>query len=253
MTMREIQELTLSRAREAQLIGQRFFERHELFHQTTRERAQASSLPVNAVRVTLAPVAPDLYTGRLFGHPKIKPFYGVQKAKIGSREVVLQLPSLTTQPRPILRGVRYKNESREVTVCQDILENGVVDYWLLDVVHEKEYDALYPEWIMGLAVNALLTANRVRQESGSPGAEYGMELEVLRQPDSYISLAGYGSSSRVYVAGKLPNPTTFPRLSLLDKSDAVMLLSILNRDLWNTIGTEPENDLELVIPVTLLE
>lgn len=254
LTMREIQELTLSRSRESQLVEQRFNERRELFHTILPNVAEGlEDYPINAIRCTLIPVGADLYTGRLFNHQKIRPFYGVQKASSGDRELILQLPHLSPQARPILRGVRFKDDSSTVKIYQDILENGIVDYWLLDVVDKPECDAIYPELIMGIAVNAILTAHRVRHEAGSPGAEYGVELELFRHPGGKINVAQYGSSSRVHVAGELSKPTVFPRLSFTDPSEVSAVISILERDLWNSIGREPGGELTVEIPDTLLE
>lgn len=255
LTMREIQELTLSRARETQLVDQRFTDRSALFRAKVRNTAQALErpLPVNAIRVTLVPLAPDIYTGRLLNHPTIRPLYGTQEAKLGQRKLILTVPPLSPQPRPILRGIQFKDESSGMVLQQEILENGLVDYWLLDVVYERHHDALNPEYLMGVAVNAILTANRVRQEAGTPEAEYGIEVEVYRHPDSEITLARYESFSHVRPAGKLPNPSVFPRLSFLGRTEIPTVLSILDRDLWNSAGIEPSADLEVTIPEALLE
>jgi hypothetical protein len=170
---------------------------------------------------------------------------------MGQRELTLKVPHLSLQPRPILRGVQFKGVEDQISLYENILENGIVDYWLLDEVRDPSYDAVYPEWLMGIAVNAILTANRVRQEVGSPEAEYGVELEVFRYPGAQAALARYGSE--VLVAGKLASPTVLPRLSFTDKAEIALILSILNRDLWNSVGIEPNDDLEVMITDSLLD
>lgn len=148
----------------------------------------------------------------------------------------------------MLRGVRYKGVARETVVYVEILENGIVDYWLLDVASESGNDALIPEWIMGLVTNAILAANRVRLESRAPEAEYGLEVEITRRSEGRINLGKYGSGSSIHVQGFIPNPTVYPRISFAGREEALAVLAAVERDIWNSVGHEPAHRFEAIIP-----
>ena len=257
MTMREIQDLTLQRDRGLARVDAAFAERANNFRKKfdgylSFIRSEGHTV-ASGIRITLIPVGADLYLERIIGIPELRPELRIFDAKIDDHSYPLHLPRISGDLRPIIRGARYEYRSKEMILTREAYCNGTVEYSLIEPIKIREERFVHPEWVLGLALNAIITAHRFRSVAGARGCEYGFEGEVLWTEGS-LHLTSLGGTA-IRSVGKLePNPVSFPRMSLGEASEISRLIGLLERDLFNAAGIDTEGkDLVVTIPPELLE
>ena len=256
MTMREIQDLTLYRDRSLESINAIFDERRRKFEeQLISFGSGTNNKNAFGLRATLIPVGSSLYIERVFNIPSLIPVQEAFDGKIGESPIKLTMPPFTLRSRPILRGVKYENPGDWSKVNIEVLCNCLVEYQLL-FPSDPNQARLHPEWFLFMAMNSILTAQRLRNAAGAPSCEYGVESEI-RWISGGLSLAHFGGKGRYgdVIGNVEPNPVLFPRLSFGEAGEIHELMKILRRDLSNAAGNEPREDrpITLEIPEEYLE
>jgi hypothetical protein len=220
MTMREIRDFVIQRDRGEARLEQKFQERRTGFQQYIKtlweKNGQRRTL---GIRATLLPVSADLRVERVDRNQAVNPVYQSFQLTYGDRQVELDLPSGWNDSRPIFGGVRYRGGFDNFPVVLEIYKDGLVELTAgyVDSAHEiqeRRSTPIYPQWVLAVAVNAMLTAHRFRGAAGAPDSEYALEMEavgLLANP----MVARFVHNSPSDVFGPLePNPLRFSRLSV---------------------------------------
>ncbi len=194
--------------------------------------------------------------------------WGVEVDPDGAGVVIIRVPQSRAAPHRLKPnkecycGVRYSygtSKSRHERSCleisQEVLRDGLMEFSLIVDVEKFEsgaYDAIFPEWVCGLTLNAILTAHRFRINAGAPEAEYGLEVEVWRT-NGNLHVARLGNQFPIRIVGTAePNPLAFQRLSFGPIEEVQKVIAILFRDLMNAAGADVGNAFEVVIPDDLV-
>jgi hypothetical protein len=128
-----------------------------------------------------------------------------------------------------------------VPVVQEIHRDGLVEMTEVSFPHDPpDAGLVYPENVVAVTANAILTAHRLRSAVGAPEAEYALEVEVshLGLPPT---LAKFGGRYRDMIGPIQPVDLRLPRLTIgpLDELDGV--LRWVARDLVNSAGADLEH------------
>jgi hypothetical protein len=243
MTMREIQDLTLQRERGLEQVEARFAARRSAFIDELLKLANRGDSPQPiGVRVTLVPLTAGLWAEQVYRRPDIQPVNQEFLVRWSGAEYTLPTLGSYLNARPVLGGVRFTTDISGLYVRVEIFRDGVVDWAFLDsglYGPEANKSHLYPEWVLGPALSAMLTADAFRRAVGGPDAEYGLEVEIIRHnADVQITRLNRGGPNRV-LGTMEPNPLRLPRLSLGDRDDIPVLLNLILTDLFNAAGSDP--------------
>jgi hypothetical protein len=179
MSMREIQDLTLQRAAAADRLEARFAERSSRFRDIIVRRARAPKrVGAQGARVTLIPTVDRPSLSGVHGRDDIRPTQDVFRLRVGQAVLDAAVPVGYLTARPILRGTRFETQnsnSMAVEYVQEVHSDGMVEFWLAEYnLIEGGHagaEALYPDWVVAMVANALVTVDRVRKAAGTPSAE----------------------------------------------------------------------------------
>lgn len=168
--MREIQDLTLQRERGLARVDEAFAERANNFRKKIDGylsfiRSEGHTV-ASGIRITLIPVGANLYLERVIGIPELRPELRIFDAKIDEHSYPLQLPRCSGVLRPIIRGTRYEYSGKEMILTREVYCNGTVEYSLIEPIKTREERFVHPEWVLGLTLNAIITAHRFRSVAG---------------------------------------------------------------------------------------
>jgi hypothetical protein len=246
MTMREIQDITLQRDRGLLKIDARFVEGQSTFRdELHRYGSQTNSPHPIGIRASLVPTTAELWASQVYKRRDIQPVY--QEFEIGWAQAVYKLPALGTYltARPVVGGVRYTTDLSGFCERVEIFRDGVVNWMFFDSGlsgSEAFKPQVYPEWVLGVALRGMLTADGFRRAVGAPDAEYGLEIEVARL-SAQASITRFDRAWPDQVFGTMePNPLRLSRLSLGDRSEIPTLLNLILTDLLNSAGKDPGLD-----------
>lgn len=244
MTMREIQDLTLQRSQFMVGLNEQFKEKHESFQKLLMGDVM-SPIDWNGLRITLIPISSDVWLDHVYKNQRIRPVELAISANYGNSLVYLNSAYnfRTHKERPILRGTRHENYSERWKTILEIFCDGIVEFKFLTICQDESEvdDRIYPIWILSFAINAMLTANRFRQEAGIPDLDYGMEVEISRR-GGQLKLGQL--TGRKYFEIET-NPLIFPRLNIGSSSEFSSIMKILFRDIWDSAGVESSSDFEI--------
>lgn len=253
MTMREIQDLVLQRERGLAAVDMLFVERREMFHQ----RLTGDFADAVGVRVTLIPIGAELYIERVYRNELMYPVSQSHRGTYGSSKIEVGYyynPSYADS-RPILRGVRYKYGDIEFLVLKEIAKNGMIDFCLFSNRAIDKRVILFVDWVLGLSLNAILTAHRFRCLEGARGCEYALELEMKRsfRPIDFVGFEGIRQPISQLCSIE-PNPALIPRLSLGDPTEIPKLMETIKNDVFDCarIDAQPHR-LDIAIPPELID
>lgn len=254
MSMRDIQELTLQRAAEASRAETELANRTAAFNSELDKLAQHADLMAHyGVRVSLVPALETIRVPRDWMRT-LQPHF--QSFVAGSERQMLEmsLPCLSFTTRPVLRGERYATDFvGQGSLTIEILESGLVEYQLLWKPLPHPNDALSPEWVIGLAFNAMAMAHATRLAAGAPSIEYIIEIE-LGHPAHYpieLDLLGRSFGRRGTIQS---HRFVLPRYSFGAFEELGQLVGLVASDCMNAAGVrwEPEACAS-VGPMQLLE
>jgi Putative DNA-binding domain len=249
MTMREIQDLTIHRERGLEKIDSIFQKRREGF-----ESAVSLSKNSLGMRSTLIPIGSELYIDRVHKNKDIIPFCEYVNYKSGTSISRVGYPFNLLPAKPILRGTQYLDDTGNCLVKKEIYCSGLIEFSIFFVTDRSEDLAVFPEWVLGLAVNSMFTAHRFRRVAGAMDCEYGIEIELFRNGGPLV-LYGYANRPLFGPRGALEsNPLLFPRLSMGSFSEVSNLARMIRVDLYDSAGINMQSEaFELAIPEELLD
>lgn len=238
MTMREIQDLTLLVSHGLQAIEKKFSAQSEKFNQAFDNYSGPHTPGAYGIRATLVPLTP-LYISRVHNNCDVQPRLKELPATWGACEVNVSFPATLFPFRPILRGTRGESKADEFQVAAEVHCDGMIEYTLLCMNHQPW--CLYPEWLMALVVNALITSERFRQAVGIPDVEFGMDVEILvwgnaLAVDSFKHRGGY--------LGELPvGSVAFPRYSVGSLPEMSDVTALFFQDYLHASGRDTADKL----------
>ena len=236
MTMREIQDLTLQRARGTEGLEKRFAERQRDFQAWINQVALQNQVAVGC-RITLIPTS-DLYANDVY---RSEALFARQK----EIEITLDqdskakafLPWEASQERPIVRGSRRTDYGNPTSLIIELHCTGLVEVCFRNLGANQNDARIFPMWVFGAACNGFLIADTFRKGIGAPDAEYAFEVELA----STMTTVPIASDTRYYItrllSESLPaSPLLFPRMSLSTADEFPALIEQLWRDIYNSCG-----------------
>lgn len=242
MTMREIQDLTLNRDRGAQVVGRQFEDLQQRFARVVAA-TPAGEHPVIGIRTTAVPVSSELFVQHVHNNPKVAPAYERIDVRASGAPLDVGWPSFSGSARPILRGTRFERGDPKGEIYREVYCSGVVEFGLHFVMEPPRQRMLYPDWVLALAFNTMLTAHKFRIAAGAPDVEYGFELEIA-SPGGKLPVTQVAARIFIDAIGHIgPDRVIYPRLSLGPTSEFPTVVSVMLNDLWNSAGIEGGSEL----------
>lgn len=224
MTMREIQDHTMQVERGLALLEGQFAASGDRFDCTQRASI-ALGLRATAVPLTQLslPIPSD---------DKVKPYLNRFPATRGQRKFEIFIPGDPVNYRPILRGIRAVDTQENGYISVEIKASGFLEVFFF----RQHGEALtFPaDWFVGIACNALFMADTLRQAAGSPGTEYGLELEVFAR--SKFSVVANGGREFGFDDTWNAADVVFPKYSVGERSHFGDIMTLVDADFWNAIG-----------------
>jgi hypothetical protein len=233
MTMREIQDLTLTRAMTDQTIASTLEAHSKAFRLENEQRG----VNLYAMRATGLP-GTSISVDRVHGRADLKPSFGTFRGHISGATVQFTFPHPGYYDRPILRGTRFYTDDRTVGVTAEVHNDGLVEYRWWWAASAAQDSTLFQEWVAATAMNLMLSCDRFRRVAGAPSQEYGLVFELYRIGGDLL-LDTWGDRFRIHPPAIVrPNPIVLPALSLGDREEIPALIGILYRDLNNAAGLD---------------
>ena len=257
MTMREIQDLTLNLSRGLESVERYLRRRSERFP----EEFKCLQAPNQAygIRITAVPVGEEIQFDRVFrehnlSQELLEPWHSIS-LKSGSYQTKLKFPFLGGAWRPMLRSARnefYPGISGlDLQIYREIHCSGLVELGLVNCVEYRDGvnrgPRIYSGWPMVLFSNLLVWADRVRNEAKVPMVEYAVDVETHIRGDGVI-IAGYDEND-LYISNRSADSRSSsvrypgellggPRYSLGEQSSITDLITVFDRDFWNSVGQD---------------
>ena len=249
MTMREIQDLTLYRERGLARV-EAVFEKKKVDFRGIIDRFTKAF----GIRVTCIPIGSELYIDRVLNNSELIPIYNRFTGEYASRQIYLEYPYHSHTTRPILGGARHTYDEDNFTVTKNVMKNGLIEFVIFQRMGESSDLVVFPEWVIGLTLTALLTAHRFRRAVGARGCEYAFETEIYSNRTYPLFLLNFGSHPSGRGAVIEPTPLQYPRMSLGDAAEIPLLLRELKNNLFDSSGQDTDRfNFAVMIPQELLD
>lgn len=245
MAMREIQDMSLNLARGLALVEATFAERSQKFQEWVSRNSR-----IAAVRVTALPLweLPD--PGRLASQAQeFFPGAKIFRGTIGAMAVQLDFPVNHFSPRPCLRGVVRAGSTGPWETNWELQQSGLSDLYFgarprEGTTVETSLPILRHQEVMAGVANSLFEIDNFRKLIGAPDAEYGIEIQIRDFADQsrqfeYIEGSSWYWGFFFESGGdqyKVPN-LTLPRYSVGSAAEFGDLLSIINTDIYDALGS----------------
>ncbi len=246
MSMREIQDMTINVSRGLERLDRRLTERSERF----QEEFKRLNTPNDAFgfRMTAAPVGDEIQLNRVFEQGRILNEFNVLwhtvTRQINDREQVFNHPHELPPNywRPILRGARAEldydhaltghtlNSYKELH-CDGLLELGFVSCRSL-----FDRPCIPPDWPIVLFLNLAIWTQHIRIQADAPRSEYALEVEIFVK-GTHIPVMN-PHAMRPPSCTLQSGATRFPRYPLSDGDEILELLTLFERDFWNSLGQD---------------
>ena len=249
MTMREIQDMTLNLSRGLERLERRLAERKKRFRQEFRRLETPES--AWGIRMTAVPVGEEFRIDRVFRQGKIaeefeEPWHEVRICENGNERPLDTDFHLLLQGlwKPRLRATRRESGSDFSSdlprnLFREFHSDGLVEMGLVSIrsFGPGKDTSLPPAYPVEMLANLAVWANRVRNQAGAPAAEYVLEVEIRI----------IGGTVEVYNPHhpfrddrpRLPSGSIiFPRYPVGDSGSIPDLLTLFDRDFWNSLGED---------------
>jgi hypothetical protein len=242
MTMREIQELTLAVASEADRLNARFVELNHGYDALVPGIRQQMSgegiLPLQQFKFIAVPINP-LWIRPVAGRSDLAPVsVGVDYTVQGQRIRVNDPWSGSSRPaRPIVRGERRSKTSSTAALVDEIHADGSVVLSILRLTIEIN---------LGLVLNQvatlLVTIDKMRNAAGSGDAEYAIEmsLEIKKTPILRLGSEAFLDEDCYFESGIV----RFPRYSYGTKAERSLLMAEIAQDIVHSAGSRQDLTLD---------
>jgi hypothetical protein len=245
MTMREIQEMSLTVARGLADIGISFDIRRNAFLQWARDRARVS---VVACRVTAIPLEPLADPGRLSNNPGLFPVLRNFTVTNQQGATSIGVPASDYRDRPILRGIARTADTQSGGLRVELHQSGLIDMWFCSQPREIEpgrvggvRHLLHHRAVLGAAMSVIWLSKIYRFGIGMPDAEYALETEIGQQgsptPIDYIGLFDV-HTSETYHLSVTDLPRVLPRLPVGAPDSFGEVLNQLDLDIFDALEIE---------------
>ncbi|MEE9240230.1 MAG: ATP-binding protein [bacterium] len=269
LMMREIQDLTLDRARGLAAIDAAFQAAREVYEKFVPEPIKPSGNTgprrLLGFQVVFVPASGPLAIDRpylceeLFDRKQqlVAEFSARNPMLLGTIDCPLINEQATpSNSQPMLRGGRrmwskYRFENREpvwISFCTlDVMESGVVNVMCKTPILNP---GLSVRWILSETANGLRIMNRARSRGGSPDAEYVMQIELRydqHEPDGSSKLArgqyhfGLLPDEDKFSQLLGPGPFLLPQYPVRRREEFPAVLKRVLDDLYNAVG-RPHQD-----------
>ena len=261
MTMREIQDMTLNVSRGLERLDGQFAERANRFEDEFRHLLRPAK--AFGVRVTGVPIGDEIRLNRVYSpHKIIEPLEEQRRriflAREGGEPSELEVfPDISTIFwRPLLRAARADSSSffvnkghsgnlsaPDYNSYREVHCSGLVELaFVASRTFAGEYENyLPPNLPIALIANLIVQAVRVREQAGIPTAEYAIEVQILAK-GTPITVGRSGSKFGRPLGVFEPGSVTFPRYPLGDSVEALDLLNLFRRDLYNALGEDIDSE-----------
>lgn len=239
ITMREIQEMAITVARRSNDIESRL-DVHRLAFQRWRKSTEPVTFRITAIAIDPIPDSP-----RLFDRSRL--FFGLRcyTARIAGRKYELDSIASHCSERPIMRGVAGDVSTNAGRLRVEQYQTGAINYW-----HARSAEGcgrtglepprLYHGWVLSGIANVLRLLNEHRQKVGFGDAEFGVEVEVVRQPcteDKIPRYFGLGDDSFGTNTYEIPNEMIRPPVYSVTRSDEFDgVINAFDADIYDTLG-----------------
>lgn len=257
LSMREIQEMTLNVSRGLERLDKRLAERAKRFEKEFGYLERPAK--ALGVRVSAVPIGDEIGFDRVYSSRDVvaelnERWRKVFLARKGGEpsEFEADPPLETIFWRPMLRAARadysdfFVNKGSAINLAPDynsyreIHCDGLVELGFVasNSILEPQYqNYLEPGVPIALFANLIVQVVRIREQAGLPMAEYAIEVQILAKGTT-ITVGRVGPMYRWPVGEFDSGPVTFPRYPLGDSSEALDLLSLFRRDLYNSLGED---------------
>jgi hypothetical protein len=248
MTMREIQDLTLDLARGADRLDEVFRRRASLFTHWFRSFDLSEC---GGFRITAVPIGRMPGAIRIADQPeefRFEPHYQAQLDRSGTR--YLQVPIHSSSSRPIIRGIRKYERDERFSFQLDVLDSGLVDFWLRHRVDEHLH--LDIGWILGAYLAVLEILEWIRRIAAAPEWEFAIALSleglarhgVTPTAPRVLPQLTIGTMGRGTIKIDEP-PIAFPRVVSRSPVDDEEIINLVLRDLLNASGSQSSQRISL--------
>ena len=251
MTMREVQDMTMTVSRGLERLERRFADRRERF----KAEFDRLNTPFDAFgfRVTAVPLGDDIHLDRVFRHHSVVAGCAIPRHRVrrheGNQHVVLDFPTgFPPQSwRPLLRGARADMNAgagqSPFNCYGELYSSGLVELGFVSCSEPFGESALSPDWPMVMFANLVVWASRIRAYASASTSEYAIEVET-RYLGREVSV-GYTNPVALamgnHIGRHLAN-AVFPRYPLRERDELPEVLDLFRRDLWNSVGEDIETN-----------
>ena len=245
LTMREIQDLTLSTVRGMQRIQDRLAAFRSDFHTKANTNVTSTHKGWVSYRITSVPVTPLRIQPRAIQSTLLtrKSQFDVYYQRSERREIFVSPIGLNN--RPVLRGTMiYKHESPVSFEHSAFLDGSqsLTNVTMHDF-QDQSTRGVRLSHILGAAASVLSTAKSIADLGSMPAAEFAVEMEITSTA---------GAPNLYTVMGTTPSwqfdreQFLLPQYSHISEDGLCDLLSLIQRDLYNSAGQPYDDVIESV-------
>jgi hypothetical protein len=266
MTMTGIQNLTLKLSRDvdaiedefdrrAKMFSSRFAKDRGLLQEMYERRLTGTNLNARAIglSVTALPLAP-ITIPRVITDLSLRLNPAVLKgiAKIDGHEI--NQPEFVQGAvwRPVLRGVRLDETTRDHVHYREIAENGAIEFgWIYAIHGDPNSPRGFPlDQVLWSVAFVLVWIELSRAKHGFPDLPFGLAINLHCGDVNFLP----APSSRVFAyfyRNFFPMSVTFPRYRVADRTEFRPLLGQISHDFFNAGGSEFKASLEVAFEAVL--
>ena len=235
MTMREIQDLTLTALRGYDFVRERMDRLRADFElvakpnalniETKRVGIRASSIPIQ--RLALAPDAAARLVQASDRQFRIH--------RDDGSSIAAQVPVHGFNNRPVLRGHMIDHDAPGLRFRQTVFDDGSQSAYFVHALRAEQEGAgvIFAEWVLGLSLCVLKMTDSIATNVQSPTAEFAIEVE-LTGPNS-PALLQFGAQ----LGTRTPETIlTLPTYSFAPEQGPLQVIALINSDLRNSVGKD---------------
>jgi hypothetical protein len=247
MSMREIQELTLSVSRGLDNVQGRLAASAQRFSGWFDGRG-VDRLNF-AFRLTGTPLSAEPYLNPIHGVLNARPITQNVQIVVGGRRYPCHTAGTLHNWRPVLRGTEavddfHATNARVVSLgCDGTLQ----DMTYFSTARDENRAAggreflLYPGWFFGMVACAFRSIDRYRRAAGAEAVQYAIEIEF--KTNAPLPVIRMGDGMFIDRAGTIESPGLFlPQYQLGEPDDWNSTMNLIWRDFWNAIGVGTDDE-----------
>jgi hypothetical protein len=250
-----VQDLTFKVSRGLEAVDRRRTQLGQAFRTWTEFSKVDSGVKRLAYRVTCTPGSPECRLDRVQGVDGIKPKLENISVKARGRDYSFgpSMPS-SLNVRPMLRGTEAGQSQGMDGWRVQLHGDGAITYEFWTDTVERDDDqapvrarrhVLYPEYLLGVAINAFDAADRFRRAAVASLVDYACDVEILTTHALPVPYLGQTYDTPPSFD---KGAHSFPTYVVGGRQSRNEILSLMWRDLWNAVGSQyGDSGLELNI------